>query len=151
MKATKIIKGKGSPPSTSIALALHTSKGASRVSSLINLEGLGGRIPVKTMSSKSLGSLKDYCIRWNDADIMDTASSGNPKVPTKTQTLASSSSEIPAKPRVIASEFFKVQQNLFQIADATTVSPLLSLILSHISPQSPKMSSGRDMGIWDVK
>jgi hypothetical protein len=74
------------------------------------------------MSGKSLGSLKDYFIKWNTADIMDTTSSGNPKAPAKTQALIAGGPEIPVKPRVIASEFFKVQQNLFQITDATTVS-----------------------------
>jgi hypothetical protein len=53
---------------------------------------------------------------------MDTTSSSNPKAPAKTQALVAGGPEIPVKPRVIASEFFKVQQNLFQITDATTVS-----------------------------
>jgi hypothetical protein len=109
-----------------------------------------GRVPVQTKSGKSLGSLKDYFLKWKAADVMDTASFGNPKAPTKTQALAvGGPPEIPVKLRAIASELFKVQQNLFKIADATTVSISTPLILSHISPQSPKIPVVRDMGIWD--
>jgi hypothetical protein len=102
---------------------------------------------VKTLSSQSLGSLKDYCVNWNAADTMeDTASSGNPKTPATSKNIASSGSEIPAKPRIIAKEFFKAQQHLFQIVGATTVSNFYSF-LNHISPQSLKMPVVRDMGI----
>jgi hypothetical protein len=44
---------------------------------------------------------------WNAADVMDTASSGNPKAPAKAQALAADGPpDIPAKSRAIASEFF---------------------------------------------
>jgi hypothetical protein len=64
---------------------------------------------------------------------MDTASSNNPRALAKTQTIASGSSEIPANPQIIASELFNVQQRLYQVVSATTVSILPSLILSLIS------------------
>jgi hypothetical protein len=105
-KATKIIKGKDYVPPSSIAIELHTGKGASRVSSLVNPE-LEGHCPLQTTSGRSLGSLKDYCLKWNAADVMDTTSSGKLKAPAKTQALAAGSPpDIPAKPRAIASEFF---------------------------------------------
>jgi hypothetical protein len=79
-------------------MTLHTSKGAARVSSLINLE-LEVRAPLKTKSGNSLGSLKEYCLKWNAADVLDTASSGKQKVLAGTQALVTGNpSDIPAEP-----------------------------------------------------
>jgi hypothetical protein len=101
-KMTKIIKEKSVIPSASMAMTLHTSKGAARVSSF-NTPELDGRAPLQTKSGNSLGSLKEYCLSWNAADIMDTASSGKQKAPARTQALiAGNPPEIPAKPRAIA-------------------------------------------------
>jgi hypothetical protein len=141
MKATKIIKSYGPPPygggTTSTTLALHTAKGVSRVSSLINPENLEGRVPVKTMSGQSPRSLKHYCVDWNNDDIMeDTASSGYSKTSAKSKTIASGSSKIPANPKIIAIELFKLQQRLYQVACATTI----SIFYIHISPV-PKNAS----------
>jgi hypothetical protein len=116
--------GKAAP--ASFSMTLHTGKGAARVSSFHTPE-LEGRVSLWTKSDKSLGSLKEYCMKWNDADYMDTASSkkktltgvpapGNPNV-------------IPAKPIAIASELFSIQQRLYRLADATNVSTF-----THISP-----------------
>jgi hypothetical protein len=81
---------------------------------------------------------------------MDTTSSGKLKAPAKTQALAAGGlPDIPAKPRAIASEFFQVQQKLYLISDATTVSISPLLTFSHISPQSPKMPAVQVMGIRD--
>jgi hypothetical protein len=73
-KTTKITKGKDSGAPSSTALTLHTSKEAAQISSLINLK-LEGHAPLRTKSGNSLGSLKEYCLKWNAADVMDTASS----------------------------------------------------------------------------
>jgi hypothetical protein len=128
-KTTKVTKDKDVAAPSSIALTLHTSKGGAQISSLVNLE-LEGRAPLRTKSGNSLGSLKEYCLKWNAADVMDTASSGKQKAPTGTQALAASSPlEIPAKPRAIASKLFNIQQRLFLVSDISTVS-----ISSHISP-----------------
>jgi hypothetical protein len=55
-------------------MTLHTSNGPTQVSSF-NTPELDGRAPLQTKSGNNLGSLKEYCLRWNAADIMDTASS----------------------------------------------------------------------------
>jgi hypothetical protein len=88
-------------------MTLHTSKGAARVSSFHTPE-LEGRVSLWTKSDNSLGSLKEYCMKWNDADFVDIASSG------KKKTLAeisapSNPNVIPAKPIAIASELFSIQ------------------------------------------
>jgi hypothetical protein len=83
-KITKIItKEKGATPPASTAMTLHTSKGAARVSSF-NTPELDGRAPLQTKSGNNLGFLKEYCLRRNAADIMDTASSGKQKAPAGT-------------------------------------------------------------------
>jgi hypothetical protein len=109
-KITKIItKEKSAIPSASTAMTLHASKGAARIISLINPE-LEGCAPLKTKSGNSLGSLKEYCLRWNAADVMDTGSSGKKKAPARTQALvAGNPTDIPAKPIAIANELFSIQ------------------------------------------
>jgi hypothetical protein len=62
-------------------------------------------------------------LKWNAADVMDTASSSKQKAPAETQAIfAGNPSDIPAKPRAIASELFNIQQRLFLVSDTTTVS-----------------------------
>jgi hypothetical protein len=58
----------------SSALALHFGKAAARPS-FFEMPELKGRVSLLTKSDNSLGSLKEYCMKWNDADFMDTASS----------------------------------------------------------------------------
>jgi hypothetical protein len=118
--------GKAAPASS--AMTLHTGKGATWVSSFHTPE-LEGRVSLWTKSDKSLGSLKEYCMKWNDPDYMDTASSGKKK--TLAGVLAPSNPDvIPAKPIAIASELFSIQQRLYRLADATNVStfPYTSLV-----------------------
>jgi hypothetical protein len=67
-------------------------------------------------------------MKWNDADFMDTASSGKKKSLAGTPT-PSNPDAIPAKPIAIASELFSIQQKLYHLADATNVSTF-----PHISP-----------------
>jgi hypothetical protein len=84
-----------------------------------------GRVSMKTMSGHSLGSLKQYCLDWNNSDPMEVDSA------------SSRSSEVPAKPKAIAKEFFKVQQSLSKVPDASTISNFLCLTLfsqTYISP-----------------
>jgi hypothetical protein len=147
-KMTQIIKTAPPPATTapasakpapsSSAMTLHTGKGAAWVS-FFHTPELEGRVSLRTKSDKSLGSLKEYCTKWNDADYMDTASSKKKKlagVPAPGNPDA-----IPAKPIAIASELFSIQQRLHLLADATNVSTFL------ISPQSPKMSAVRGTDI----
>jgi hypothetical protein len=144
-----ITKEKDVTSSASKALTLHASKEAARISSLIDPE-LEGRAPLQTKSGNSLGSLKEYYLKWNAVDVMDTASFGKLKAPAGTQSLAAGSPpEVLAKPRAIASELFSIHQRLFLVNDATTVSISPLLVFSHISPQSPKMPAVRNMGIQD--
>jgi hypothetical protein len=124
---TQIIKEKGTTPPASSAMTLHTSKGAARVSSFHTPE-LEGRVSLRTKSDNSLGSLKEYCMKWNDADFVDTASSSKKKALAGTQT-ADNPPAIPAKPIAIASELFSIQQRLYRLVEATNVS-----IYSYISP-----------------
>jgi hypothetical protein len=74
----KIAPTTGKTAATSSTMTLHTGKGAARVSSFHTLE-LEGHISLWTKSDNSLGSLKEYCTKWNDADFVDTASSGKKK------------------------------------------------------------------------
>jgi hypothetical protein len=128
------------PAPSSSAMTLHTGKGVARVS-FFHTPELEGRVSLWTKSDKSLGSLKEYCTKWNDADYMDTASSKKKKL---AGVLAPGNPDaIPAKPIAIASELFSIQQRLHLLADATNVSTFL------ISPQSPKMSVVRDTNIQD--
>jgi hypothetical protein len=149
-KMTQIIKTAPSPATTapapakptpsSSAMTLHTGRGAARAS-FFHTPELEGRASLRTKSDKSLGSLKEYCTKWNDADYMDTASSKKKKL---TGVLAPSNPDVvPAKPIAIASELFSIQQRLHLLANATNVSTFL------IYPQSPKMSAVRDMDIRD--
>jgi hypothetical protein len=149
-KMTQIIKTTPSPATTapapakpapsSSAMTLHIGKGAAWPS-FFHTPELEGRISLRTKSDKSLGSLKEYCTKWNDADYMDTASSKKKKL---TGVPAPGNPDVvPAKPIAIASELFSIQQRLHLLADATNVSIFL------IYPQSPKMSAIRDTDIWD--
>jgi hypothetical protein len=136
----KTVPASAKPAPSSSAMTLHTGKGAARVS-FFHTPELEGRVSLWTKSDKSLGSLKEYCMKWNDADYMDTASSKKKKlagVPAPGNPDA-----IPTKPIAIASELFSIQQRLHLLADATNVSTFL------ISPQSPKMSAVRDTDIRD--
>jgi hypothetical protein len=149
-KMTQIIKTAPTPAKTapapakpapsSSAMTLHTGKGAARVS-FFHTPELEGRVSLRTKSDKSLGSLKEYCTKWNDADYMDTASSKKKKL--AKVPAPGNPDAIPAKPIAIASELFSIQQRLHLLADATNVSTFL------ISPQSPKMSAVRDTDIRD--
>jgi hypothetical protein len=122
-KMTQIIKTAPAPAKTapaSSAMTLHTGKGAARVSSFHTPE-LEDRVSLQTKSDNSLGSLKEYCMKWNDADFVDTASSGKKK--TLAGTPAPSNPDvIPAKPVAIASKLFSIQQRLYRLAEATNVS-----------------------------
>jgi hypothetical protein len=111
----------------SSAMTLHTGKGVARVSSFHTPE-LEGRVSLWTKSDNSLGSLKEYCTKWNDADFVDTASSGKNKALAGTPAPGNPDA-IPAKPIAIACELFSIQQRLYRLADATNVSTF-----PHISP-----------------
>jgi hypothetical protein len=123
----KLAPTTGNTAAASSAMTLHTGKGAARVSSFHTLE-LEGRISLQTKSDNSLGSLKEYCTKWNDADFVDTASSGKKKALAGTPA-PGNPDVILAKPIAIASELFSIQQRLYRLADATNVS-----IFPHISP-----------------
>jgi hypothetical protein len=62
------------PAPSSSALALHFGKAAARPS-FFDTPELEGRVSLLTKSDQSLGSIKEHCVKWNDADFMDTASS----------------------------------------------------------------------------
>jgi hypothetical protein len=131
------------PAPSSSAMTLHFGKAAARPSFFQTPE-LEGRVSLLTKSDKSLGSLKEHGIKWNDADYMDTASSRKKK---SAEALATGNPAaiLASKPIPIASELLSIQQRLHLLADATNVSILL------IYPQSPKMSTVRDMDIRDFQ
>jgi hypothetical protein len=130
------------PAPSSSAMTLHIGKAAARPS-FFHTPELEGRVSLLTKSDKSLGSLKEYCTKWNDADYMDTASSKKKKL---TGVPAPGNPEVvPAKPIPIASELLNSQHRLHLLADATNVSIFL------IYPQSPKMSAVRDTDIRDFQ
>jgi hypothetical protein len=114
-KMTQIIKTVPSPAATmpapakpapsSSAMTLHIGRGAARPSFFHTLE-LEGHISLRTKSNKSLGSLKEYYTKWNDADYMDTASSKKKKL---TGVSAPGNPDVVlAKPIAIASELFSI-------------------------------------------
>jgi hypothetical protein len=128
-------------PRPSSALALHFSKAAARPS-FFDTPELEGRVSLLSKSDKSLGSLKEHCIKWNDADSMDTADSKNKKL-AKASATGKPADILAMKPITIASELLSIQQRLHLLADATNVS------LFYIYPQSLKMSAVRDTDIRD--
>jgi hypothetical protein len=125
--SVKLAPTTGKTAAASSTMTLHTGKGAARVSSFHILE-LQGRVSLWTKSDNSLGSLKEYCTKWNDADFVDTASSDKKKALAETPA-PGNPDVIPAKPIAIASELFSIQQRLYHLADATNVSTF-----PHISP-----------------
>jgi hypothetical protein len=131
-KMTQIIKEKRATPPASSAMTLHTSKGAARVSSFHTPE-LDGRISLRTKSDNSLSSLKDYSMKWNDANFVDTASSSKKKTLAGTLALGNPTA-IPAKPIAIASKLFSIQQRLYRLSEASTRSiyPYISPVLKNV-------------------
>jgi hypothetical protein len=126
------------PAPSSSALALHFGKAAARPSFFETPE-LEGRVSLLSKSDKSLGSLKEYYTKWNDADFMDTASSKKKKLVEAAAT-GNPADILAAKPIPIASELLSIQQRLHLLADATNVSVLLTYIPS---PRKCRLS-----GIW---
>jgi hypothetical protein len=151
LKIHQIIKTAASPATSASASAkpapsamtLHYGKAAARPS-FFEMPELEGHVSLLTKSDKSLGSLKEHCIKWNDADYMDTASSRKKKLAEASAT-GNPAAILAAKPIPIASELLSIQQRLHLLADSTNVSVLL------ISPQSPKMSVVRDTDIRDFQ
>jgi hypothetical protein len=130
-------------PRPSSALALHFGKAAAWPS-FFDMPELEGRVSLLTKSDQSLGSLKEHCIRWNDADNMDTADSRSKKLAEASAT-GNPADILAAKPIPIPCELLSLQQRLHLLADATNV----SLFYIYIYPQSPKMSAVRDTGSRD--
>jgi hypothetical protein len=120
-------------------MTLHFGKAAAQ-SSFFQTPELEGRVSLLTKSDKSLGSLKEHCMKWNDADYMDTASSRKKKL-AGALTPGNPDAILASKPIPIASELLNIQQRLHLLADATNISILL------IYPQSPKMSAVQDTDI----
>jgi hypothetical protein len=92
----------------SSALALHLGKAAARPSFFDTLE-LEGRVSLLTKSDKSLGSLRERCEKWNDADFMDTAESKKKKLAEASAT-GDPTDILAAKPIPIACELLSIQQ-----------------------------------------
>jgi hypothetical protein len=131
---------------TSSALALHLGRAATRPGyrpNFFDTPELEGRVPLETKSDQSLGSLKEHCVRWNDAGNMDTADSRRRKMAEASAT-GDPADILAAKPIPIACELLSLQQRLHRLDDATNVCPLL-----YTYPQSPKMSAVRDTDIRD--
>jgi hypothetical protein len=124
-------------------MTLHYGKAAARPSFFQTPE-LEGRVSLLTKSDQSLGSLKEHCMKWNDADCMDTASSKKKKL-AGASAAGTPDAILASKPIPIASELLSIQQRLHRLADATNVSIPLTY------PQSPKMSVVRDTDIQDFQ
>jgi hypothetical protein len=138
--ATAPAKAAVRPSST---LALHFGKEAARPS-FFDTPELEGRVSLLTKSDKSLGSLKEHCIKWNDADGMDTADSKNKKLAEALAT-GNPADILAVKPIPIASELLSIQQRLHLLANATNV----SLFYIYIpSCQKFRLSGIRTSGIF---
>jgi hypothetical protein len=122
-------------------LALHFGKAAAWPS-FFDTPELEGRVSLLSKSDGSLGSLKEHCIRWNNANSMDTADSRSRKLAEASAT-GNLADILAVKPVPIACELLSLQQRLYLLADATNVS------LFYLYPQSPKMSAVRDTGTRD--
>jgi hypothetical protein len=132
---------------SSSALALHLGRAATRPGyrpSFFDTPELEGRVSLLSKSNHSLGSLKEHCVRWNDADSLDTADSRSKKLAEASAT-GDPSDILAAKPIPIACELLSLQQRLHRLADATNG----SLFYIYTYPQSPKMSAVRDTDIRD--
>jgi hypothetical protein len=92
----------------SSALALHFGKAAARPS-FFDMPELEGRVSLVTKSDQSLGSLKKHCIKWNDANFMDTADSKKKKLAEASAT-GNPTDILAAKPIPIACELLSIQQ-----------------------------------------
>jgi hypothetical protein len=126
-------------------MTLHYGKAAARPS-FFQMPELEGHVSLLTKSDKSLGSLKEHCMKWNDTDYMDSASSKKkklPRVPAANPEVAAA--KLAAKPIPIACELLSIQQRLHLLADPTNISVLL------IYPQSLKMLVVRDTDIRDFQ
>jgi hypothetical protein len=152
LKIHQIIKTAASPATSAPASAktapsvmtLHYGKAAARPSFFETPE-LEGRVSLLTKSDKSLGSLKEHCIKWNDADYMDTASSRKKKLAEASAT-GNPAAILAAKPIPIASELLSIQQRLHLLADTTNV----SVLLIHIpSPRKCRVSGIRTSEIFN--
>jgi hypothetical protein len=105
---------------------------------------LEGRVSLVTKSEQSLGSLRRYCEKWNDADFMDTAESKKKKQAEASAT-GNPADILAAKPIPIACELLSLQQRLHLLADATNVS---SLYIDIPSPRKCRLSGIRTSGIF---
>jgi hypothetical protein len=127
----------------SSALALHFGKAAARPS-FFDTPELEVCVSLLTKSDQSLGSLKEHCVKWNDTDFMDTASSQKKKLAEASAT-GDPADILAAKPIPIACELLSIQQRLHLLADATNV----SLFYIYIpSPQKCRLSGIRTSGIF---
>jgi hypothetical protein len=130
-------------PRPSSALALHFGKAAAQPS-FFDMPELEGRVSLLTKSDQSLGSLKEHCEKWNDADFMDSADSKKKKLAEASAT-GNPTDILAAKPIPIACELLIIQQRLHLLADATNV----SLFYIYIpSPRKCRMSGIRTSGIF---
>jgi hypothetical protein len=128
-------------------MALHLGRAATRPgyrTNFFDTPELEGIVPLGTKSDQSLGSLKEHCVRWNEASCLDTADSRNKKM-AKAMASGDPTDFLAVKPILIACELLSLQQRLHKLADATNISPL------HLYryPQSPKMSAVQDTVIRD--
>jgi hypothetical protein len=131
----------------SSALALHLGRAATRPgyrASFFDTAELEGIVPLVTKSDQSLDSLKEHCIKWNDAGNMDTADSRSKKQAEASAT-GNSSDILASKPIPIACELLSLQQRLHLVADATNVSPFHLYIPS---PRKCRLSGIRTSGIF---
>jgi hypothetical protein len=136
-----------SAPRPSSALALHLGRAATRPGyrpSFFDTPELEGRVPLLTKSDKSLGSLKERCEAWNDADTLDTAESKKKKLAEASAT-GDPADILAAKPIPIACELLSIQQRLHRLADATNVS---LFFIDIPSPRKCRLSGIRTAGIF---
>jgi hypothetical protein len=127
----------------SSALALHFGKAAAQPS-FFDMPELEGRVSLLTKSDQSLGSLKEHCEKWNDADTLDTAESRK-KMVAKASATSNPTDILAAKPIPVACELLSIQQQLHLLADATNVSPFY---IDIPSPRKCRLSGIRTSGIF---
>jgi len=111
-------------------ISLHVSRAAARASPLTNVQG-AGFVSLRTSSGGSLGSLTQYAMDWNSADLGEVTS-GNPNPALH-----------PGSPSVLAQKM-RAARAAFDEADKTAEVRLLRLLFT--SAKHTHISSPRDSG-----
>ena len=129
--------------SADAAYAAHTNVNKRLIMSQHkDLAASTGVIPAKTLSGKSLGSLGEYSMDWNKADLCEVSSL--PKVPA--YQLPAGMNPDPASPVTIGQLMYELKASMLRVDHSVEVNflhtPILCILPSYRHSTSPR-DSGR--------